>query len=226
MAHLDSEINELKSELGLMWELVNSQLEKTLQSLSKFDRDLALEVQENEKRVNAFEINLDKNCEDFLALYQPVATDLRFVLSTLKINTNLERIADIACGISEFISDVDTHFSAGILDHMSVLKMLSISVEMVKDLKEAYQYENTALARTIFKRDKLLDEINDKASQMAIECLDLYPDQRKHVLHVLSIIRKIERIGDQSKNIAEEIIFYLDAKVVKHHKKQSEGSKE
>ena len=218
MAHLDSEINELKSELGLMWELVNSQLEKTLQSLSKFDRDLALEVQENEKRVNAFEINL--------ALYQPVATDLRFVLSTLKINTNLERIADIACGISEFISDVDTHFSAGILDHMSVLKMLSISVEMVKDLKEAYQYENTALARTIFKRDKLLDEINDKASQMAIECLDLYPDQRKHVLHVLSIIRKIERIGDQSKNIAEEIIFYLDAKVVKHHKKQSEGSKE
>lgn len=209
-----------------MWELVNSQLEKTQQSLSKFDRDLALEVQENEKRVNAYELHIDKACEDFLALYQPLATDLRFILSTLKINTNLERIADIASGISEFISDVDTGFEPKILDQMSALKMLSISVEMVRDLKEAYQYENTSLARTIFNRDKLLDAINEKASTLAIECLDHFPDQKRHTLHVLSMIRKIERIGDQCKNIAEEIIFYLDAKVVKHKKKLNESDKE
>ncbi|NOT38136.1 MAG: phosphate signaling complex protein PhoU [Saprospiraceae bacterium] len=222
MTHLDSEITTLKNELGYMWELVNSQLDKTVQSLTAFDKDLALEVQEHEKRVNAIEINIDKACEDFIALYQPVATDLRFVLSTLKINNNLERIADIACGIAEFISDVDTGFNPDILEHMSALHMLSLSVEMVKDLKEAHQHENTALARTIFKRDKVLDSINDKASNLAMDCLDRFPDQRKHTLHVLSIIRKIERIGDQSKNIAEEIIFYLDAKVIKHKKKKKE----
>lgn len=226
MTHLDTEINGLKAELSQMWELVNSQLDKTQISLAKFDRDLALEVQENEKRVNAYELHIDKACEDFLALYQPLATDLRFILSTLKINTNLERIADIASGISEFISDVDTGFDPKILDQMSALKMLSISVEMVRDLKEAYQYENTALARTIFNRDKLLDAINEKASTLAIECLDNFPDQRRQTLHVLSIIRKIERIGDQCKNIAEEIIFYLDAKVIKHKKKLIEPDKE
>lgn len=222
MTHLDSEITVLKNELGEMWELVNTQLEKTIKSLTAFDKDLALEVQENEKRVNAIEIHIDKSCEDFIALYQPVATDLRFVLSTLKINNNLERIADIACGIAEFISDVDTGFNPEILEHMSALRMLSISLEMTKDLKEAYQYENTTLARTIFQRDKMLDAINEKASTLAIDCLDRFPDQRRHTLHVLSIIRKIERIGDQSKNIAEEIIFYLDAKVVKHKKKKTE----
>ncbi|MBK8404551.1 MAG: phosphate signaling complex protein PhoU [Saprospiraceae bacterium] len=226
MIHLDAEINELKEKLGTMWELVSTQLDKTLTAMNNFDKDLALEIQENEKRVNAYELNIDKECEDFIALRQPVATDLRFALSTLKINTNLERIADIASGIAEFISDIDQSVNPEIIHLLQAEKMLAISIEMVKDLREAYQYENTQLARTIFQRDKLLDQINDQASHRALECLDKFVDQRRQTLHVLSIVRKIERIGDQSKNIAEEIIFYLDAKVIKHAKKIKELDKE
>lgn len=220
MLHLENEIQELRDKLLSMWDLVIKQLDKTEISFKSFDRDLAMEIQETEKRVNAYELSIDRACEDFIALLQPVASDLRFVLSTLKINTNLERIADIACGISEFISDTDENFNAEIISHMEADKMLTLCIEMVKDLREAYLLENTKLARTVYKRDKMLDELNDIASHKAIECLDNYPQQRRQTLHVLSIIRKLERVGDQSKNIAEEIIFYIDAKVVKHKKSE------
>jgi phosphate transport system protein len=222
MLHLENEIQELRDKLLSMWDLVIKQMDKTEISFKTYDKDLAMEIQETEKRVNAFELNIDRACEDFIALLQPVASDLRFVLSTLKINTNLERIADIVCGISEFITDTDDEFNADIISTMEADKMLGICIEMVKDLREAYLLENTKLARTVYKRDKMLDNLNDVASYKAIECLDKYPEQRRQTLHVLSIIRKLERVGDQSKNIAEEIIFYIDAKVVKH-KRKGEG---
>ncbi len=223
MLHLENEIQELRDKLLSMWDLVIKQLDKTDISFKSFDRDLAMEIQETEKRVNAYELTIDRACEDFIALLQPVASDLRFVLSTLKINTNLERIADIACGISEFISDTDEDVNADIIAHMEADKMLDICIEMVKDLREAYLLENTKLARTVYKRDKMLDKLNDVASYKAIECLDKFPEQRRQTLHVLSIIRKLERVGDQSKNIAEEIIFYIDAKVVKHRRKEKDN---
>jgi phosphate transport system protein len=222
MLHLENEIQELRDRLLSMWDLVIKQLDKTESSFKSFDKDLAMEIQETEKRVNAYELTIDRACEDFIALLQPVASDLRFVLSTLKINTNLERIADIACGISEFISDTDEDVNADIISQMEADKMLDICIEMVKDLREAYLLENTKLARTVYKRDKMLDKLNDVASYKAIECLDKYPQQRRQTLHVLSIIRKLERVGDQSKNIAEEIIFYIDAKVVKHKRREKD----
>jgi phosphate transport system protein len=209
-----------------MWDLVIKQLDKTEISFKSFDKDLAMEIQEVEKRVNAFELNIDRACEDFIALLQPVASDLRFVLSTLKINTNLERIADIACGVAEFISDTDEEMNGDIIMLMEADKMLKLAIEMVKDLREAYLLENTKLARSVFKRDKMLDQLNEVVSYRAIECLDKYPENRRQTLHVLSIVRKLERVGDQSKNIAEEIIFYIDAKVIKHRTKEKDELKE
>ncbi|HEX5626120.1 MAG TPA: phosphate signaling complex protein PhoU [Saprospiraceae bacterium] len=216
MLHLENETQELRDKLIAMWDLVIKQLDKTELAFRTFDRDLALEIQETEKRVNAYELTIDRSCEDFIALLQPVASDLRFVLSSLKINTNLERVGDIACGVSEFISDTEESFNAEIISIMEADKMLAIAIEMIKELRQSYLLENTKLARTVYKRDKMLDKLNDMASYKALECLDKFPDQRRQTLHVLSIIRKLERIGDQSKNIAEEIIFFLEAKVLKH----------
>lgn len=225
MLILENEIQELKNKLISMWDLVINQLGKTETSFQTFDLDLAMEIQETEKRVNAYELSIDRASEDFIALLQPVASDLRFVLSTLKINANLERIGDIACGIAEFISDTDEEVNGSIISHMEGEKMLDICIEMVKNLREAYLNENTKLARTIFKRDKMLDKLNDVASYKAIECLDKFPEHRRQTLHILSIIRKLERLGDHSKNIAEEIIFYIDAKVVKHKKREKDNEK-
>src|SRR5476649_2205413 len=103
MTQIETEITALKKELVSMWMLVQSQLNKAKDAMTNFDKDLAREVLVKEKRVNSFELKIDRDCENIFALYCPVAIDLRFLLAALKINTNLERIGDIAEGIAKYI---------------------------------------------------------------------------------------------------------------------------
>lgn len=227
MTHLDSELKMLKADIIDMWQLVLKQLEKSKDSLTNFDRDLAEEVVENEKRVNSYELKIDKDCENIFALFQPLATDLRLVLAALKIGNNLERIGDIAASVADFVLAADQDFNKAILEHTKVLEMYSIANEMMADTLEAFDKEDTRLARTIFKRDKILDKIDEEALDRVKESIQDHPDQVRNSLLVLSMIRKLERVGDQSKNIAEEIIFYFEAKVLKHKKKKKkEGDAE
>lgn len=216
MSHLETEIQMLKNETAEMWRLVSLQLDKTLSALSNFDRDLAREVVANEKRVNAFELKIDRDCENIFALFQPVAVDLRFVLAVLKINSNLERIGDISESISKFIMDVDKDFDKDLLTITHVIQMFETANQMLADTLIAFEKEDSRLARKVFKKDEVLDSINNKASYAIAEFIQKSPDQTRHALHVLSMIRKLERVGDQTKNVAEEIIFFLEAKVLKH----------
>src|SRR4051812_1307458 len=103
MTQLEHEIQVIKAEVLSMWNLVESQMKKSRTAMIHFDRDLAREIVLKEKRVNAFELKLDRDCENIFALYCPVAVDLRFLLAVLKINNNLERIGDIAEGIAKYI---------------------------------------------------------------------------------------------------------------------------
>src|ERR1035437_7797529 len=105
MTHLDTEIQSVKKSTIEMWKLVELQLEKGKDSLINFDKDLAREIILREKRVNAWELKIDRDCENIIALFNPLAIDLRFVLAVLKINTNLERTGDIADGIAKFVLD-------------------------------------------------------------------------------------------------------------------------
>jgi phosphate transport system protein len=220
MTHLDSELKMLKTDILEMWRLVFSQLEKSMEALTSFDRDLASEVVENEKRVNSFELKIDRDCENIFALFQPLATDLRLVLASLKICNNLERMGDIAASVADFVLEADQHFNKSILEHTQILRMFGVANEMVGDTLEAFDKEDTRLARTIFKRDKILDQIDHDALLKVEESIRTFPDQIRNSLLVLSMIRKLERVGDQTKNVAEEIIFYFEAKVVKHSKKK------
>ena len=226
MTHLDSELTTLKAAIIDMWRLVLNQMEKGKEALTNFDRDLAEEVVENEKRVNSYELKIDKDCENIFALFQPVATDLRLVLAALKIGNNLERIGDIAASVADFVLDADTDFNKAILEHTKILEMYAVAYEMMADTLEAFDQEDTRLARTIFKRDKILDKIDEEALDRVEESIKNYPDQVRNCLLVLSMIRKLERVGDQSKNIAEEIIFYFEAKVLKHKKKKKKEGDE
>ncbi len=169
-----------------------------------------------EKRVNAFELKLDRDCEDIFALYCPVAIDLRFLLAVLKINNNLERIGDIAEGVCKYIIESTHDFDRSLLTKTELVRMFDDSISILADSRIAFQNEDTTLARGIFKRDEVLDEINQKAIGRVSECIKENVDVMNDALYVLSIIRKLERVGDQTKNIAEEIIFYIEAKVLKH----------
>src|SRR6201993_1417439 len=105
MTQIEHEIAAVKRELVSMWILVQSQLNKAKEAMVNFDKDLAREVLVKEKRVNSFELKIDRDCENIFALHCPVAIDLRFLLAALKINTNLERIGDIAAGVAKYVID-------------------------------------------------------------------------------------------------------------------------
>lgn len=216
MSHLDIELQQLKSETMKMWLLVNLQLAKGKESLLKLDKDLAREVILSERRVNAYELKLDRDCENIFALFNPVAIDLRFVLAVLKINYNLERIGDIADGICRYVTEASTPFDKELLELTRIDEMFQMSIEMLDNVKSSFDNEDTKLARSVFQKDDLLDEINANADVAIEKYIKLNPDKVRQSLHIVSTIRKLERTGDQVKNVAEEIIFFIEAKVLKH----------
>ncbi len=216
MTHLDIEIKSLKTDMLEMFSLVKNQLEKTKESLVHLDKDLAREVMVNEKRVNGFELKLDRDCENIIALLSPLAVDLRFVLAALKINSNLERIGDIADGIAKFVLDIKLEPEKELVESTRIVEMFDVANAMIVDVMNAFDKEDTALARSVFKKDEILDEINEQANMAVAEFIRAHQDRINQSLYTLSAIRKLERVGDQCKNIAEEIIFYVEAKVLKH----------
>mgnify|MGYP000277030043 CR=1 FL=1 len=216
MSHLDIELQHLKADTIKMWTLVNLQLVKAKESLLNLDKDLARQVILSEKRVNASELKLDLDCENIFALFNPVAVDLRFVLAVLKINSNLERTGDIAESIAKFVINVDKNFDLKLLEITRVVEMYEAAINMMNETMDAFDSENTVSARKIFQQDELLDEINNKANPIVADYIRNHPENIEPALYLLSVIRKLERVGDQSKNMAEEIIFYIEAKVLKH----------
>jgi phosphate transport system protein len=216
MTPLENEITALKKELVSMWILVQSQMNKAREAMIQFDKDLAREVLVKEKRVNSFELKIDRDCENIFALYCPVAIDLRFLLAALKINTNLERIGDIAAGIALYVVESSVNFDVKALESTSLIRMYDEAINILMDTRTAFEKEDTVLARSIFKRDDVLDAINVNAPSTIAEIIKADIKSMPEALYMLSIIRKLERVGDQSKNIAEEIIFYVEAKILKH----------
>ncbi|MBX6379100.1 phosphate transport system protein [Thermoflavifilum aggregans] len=217
MTALEHALKELKDDVILMWIMVEAQLEAAYKAMLEYDQNLAREVMQKEKRINAYELKIDEQCEDILARYQPVAIDLRFLLAVLKINANLERTADIADGIARYVMDAPAAFDHGLLQSTHLLDMYTESLTMLSDTRRAFEREDTALARSIFQRDEIIDKYNIEAMDIVTAHLQQGSPFIRQELLVLSIIRKLERVGDQAKNLAEEIIFYVEAKVLKHH---------
>jgi phosphate transport system protein len=203
-----------------MWNLVINQLTKTRKAVEEFDRSLATEIASTEKRIDAYELKIDMDCENILALFNPLANELRFVLAILKINYNLERIGDFAWGIAKIIRDKDHPFGEDALEKTKLLVMFDTSIEMLSEALAAFESEDNQLARSIFTKDITLDQANRDAITSITELIRLHPDDTQHLLNLLIVIRKLERAGDHTKNICEEIIFYIEAKVLRHKKKQ------
>lgn len=220
-AHMDAELLQLKTDVLEMWETVVSQLQKARDVVGQNNRELINEMAAGEKRIDAFELKIDMDCERLLALYAPVANDLRFVLSILKINYNLERIGDFAWGTAKMFRDTDSPFSKDSLKKSGILSMFDAAIDMVKTALLAFEEGNNELASSIFEKDKELDIINKNANKVVAILIKDHPKKILNHLSLLSIIRKTERIGDHTKNIAEEIIFYLEAKVLRHKKKKT-----
>jgi phosphate transport system protein len=220
MNHIDIELGRLKEKLMEMWDLVEYQVQSGREAMLNVDKELARRVIKLGRKVNNFDVKIDRMCENMLALYTPVAVDLRLVLATLKINANLERIGDTAEGISMYVQNQKAEFHPELLEITRVVEMFEEALAMFHDSRIAYKNNDTELARALLKRDKMLNKIHRKSEQTIAEYLRRNPDNIEESLALLAIIKKLERVGDQITNIAEEIIFYQDAKVVKHKSKK------
>lgn len=218
MSHLDEELKKLKADILEMWKLVIHQLTSAQKSLEVFDKELVAEVLVNEKRVDAFELKINIDCENILALFNPLANDLRFVLAVLKINYDLERIGDYAKGIVKIIKNAERPFDRNSMEQAQIFLMFNVSLEMLNDALEAFSKENNAIAMSIFQKDDQLDEVNRNANKIIASLIEKNPKDILNSLDLLSVIRKLERVGDQTKNISEEIIFYIEAKQIRHTK--------
>ena len=214
---IESELVLLKKEVDEMWTLVYNQLDRAGEAVLTLDKELAQQVLVRERRVNAFELKIDSDIEDIIALYNPVAIDLRFVLAMLKINSNLERLGDFAEGIARFaINCKEPVLDGELLQKLRLEEMISQVLSMLELAKKALQEESQEMATAVFAKDNLLDEINANGTAVLADYIGKDPESALSCLNLVSVFRKLERSGDHITNIAEEIVFFIDAKVLKH----------
>ena len=209
-----------------MWSIVISQHEKAKMALETNDKDLASEVHTNEKLLDAFELKHDMDCENLIVLNNPVAVDLRFILAVLKINYNLERIGDYANYIANTIRKSESPFNSQLLKETNIFEMFEISHVMLVEAYEAFDKNDVKTIRSLSELDKKLDHINKESFRVLSEHIARCPEDAIQALEIFSIIRKLERVGDHNQNIAEEIVFYLDARIIKHKKLQKKEKPE
>lgn len=224
MAQLDTEIGLLNDDILELMYLVKTQLEKGHKAFINFDEELAIDITINEKRVDALELKIDRDCENILALFNPVAVDLRFVIASFKINSDLERLGDHADSIAKYIMDFGEPIDEEIIKEMRIDKMFETAIQMMSHIFSAFISEDTELARKVFAKDKILNEINRNVSKITANLINKNGKDIEQYLYLFSIIRKLERVGDLLKNAAEELIFYIEAKVLKHKKDKSKNS--
>ncbi|MDR1562396.1 MAG: phosphate signaling complex protein PhoU [Dysgonamonadaceae bacterium] len=219
MKHTEKELVLLKDEVSKMWKLVYSQLEKAKQAYLANDVNVAREVVSREKRVNSFELRIDSDCENFIALYSPVAIDLRLVLSMMKISVTLERIGDFAEGIAKYvIKEANSPELDELKKDLQTETMFNTVIEMLSESFLALDTENTKLAGKILARDETVDEIYSESFNIIANAISNGKITPQQGVRIIPVVRKIERVGDHCSNIVEEIVFYIDAKVLKHSK--------
>jgi phosphate transport system protein len=218
--HFDDELRNLKKKLVEMAEIVDGMIELAVQGLKERKKELLEKVFESEKQVNLCQVENDDLALKLIALHQPAASDLRLLVTAIKISSDLERIADQAVNISERGMDLLTEPPLKPL--IDIPRMAEIAQDMVKDAIDAFVNGDSALAREVCKRDDMVDDLND---QIFRELLTYMMQDTKNVPRALKLLlvgRHLERIADHATNIGEEVYYIVEGKDIRHHI-QNEG---
>jgi phosphate transport system protein len=222
--HFQKELEELKENLLRMASLVEEAIRNAVQSLVKRDSELAQKTFEFEDRINKMEITIDDMCLKLLALRQPMAVDLRFITSAMKIGTDLERMGDLAVNIVE--RAISLNQEPQLKPYIDIPKMAEITQSMVKDALDAFVKHDSRLARSVCERDDLVDGLNDQVFRELLNYMMADPKTVARAIHLMIVARCLERIADHATNVAEDVIFIVDGLVIKHYADIKEEGKE
>ncbi len=219
--HFQKELQELKEELLNMAALVEEAISTAVQSLVKRDSGLANKTFEGEDWINMMEIDIDDKCLKLLALKQPMAADLRFITSVMKIITDLERMADQAVNIAE--RAISLNQEPQLKPYIDIPRIAEIAQSMVKDTIDSFVDNDSKLARSVCERDDMVDGLNSQVFRELLTFMISDPQTITRAVHLMIVCRCLERIADHATNIAEDVIFLVDGRVIKHHADEEEA---
>ena len=210
----DQELNILKEDLLKMASLAEEAIAKSIKALVERDSTLAQEVIDRDREINLLEIEINNQCLKLLALKQPMAIDLRFITSAMKIISNLERIADQAVNIAQRTHElIKQPLLKPLID---IPRMAKLAQEMVKTSIDSLVNKDSLLAKRIGERDNLVDDLNDQIFRELLTYMIEDPRTIKRAIELILVGRHLERIADLATNISEEVVYILNGKNIKH----------
>ncbi len=208
------QIEKLKTRLIKMCSLVDEQVELALKSIDEGNNELADLVIERDAKVDKYDVKIEKICQKIFALSQPVAMDLRLIMSALTIDTNLERIGDLAVNIAESAKEMGK--KPDFFEKTHLKEMSQVTREMIKNAIDAFIEGNPELAKKVIETDDKVDNFNVENHTILKEIMKEKPENVDPGVALLVVSRHLERLADHATNIAEDVYFIVEAQMIKH----------
>ncbi len=215
--HFTQEIENLKTSLIKMASIVDEQVDKVITALESGDIELCKGVKSKDLEVDAYDNLIQTQCENILALFQPVASDLRLVMSAIMINNNLERCGDIAVNISQRVKKAGNERS--LITESQIIDMARTAQSMLKNAIDSFIKNDTELASNVIASDEKVDKLNKQIFSFLVAKMQSNNEFIEASTHLIVMSRNIERLADHATNIAENLVFYVDAQIIAHRKK-------
>jgi len=216
--HFQDELEQLKTRLLEMGGIAEEQVRTAVKGLVERDHGLIDQVLVGDDPLNSLHIEIDSRCFTLLALYQPMAADLRTIVAAVKINTDLERVGDLAVNIAEAARRYASHSPVKKL--IDIPRMATIAQTMLRDSLDAFVRRDTDLAQQVLNEDDRLDSLKTQIFRELLTYMLQDPSTIEPALDLILISRHLERIGDHATNVAEDVIFIVSARDVRHHARE------
>jgi phosphate transport system protein len=211
---LQKELEKLKKRILSLGAMVEERVRMAIRALELRDANLAEKIIRSDYEIDEFEVEVEEECLKILALHQPVAVDLRFIIAAIKINNDLERIADEAVNIAERVQIIARRERLDIPFDYTL--MAEKTASMLKKSLDALVKSDDALALNVLKLDDEIDDMKNHAYDVVKQAIGEYPNRVAYLINLLLMCRHLERISDHATNIAEEVVYMVQGEIVRH----------
>ena len=219
--HFDQDLQALKEEILEMGGRAEAIIQKSVEALKRRDGSLAAEVLADDRLIDRLEIAVDERCVSLLALRQPMAVDLRFITAALKICNDLERVGDHAVNIAQSAQRLADEPPLKPL--VDIPRMADLAASMLREALDAFVRRDGATARTLVRRDDEVDNLNRQVFRELVSFMVEDPRTITRAMELILVARNLERVADLATNVAEEVVFITEARIIKHHVEEQVG---
>lgn len=210
----EHEMDKLRTRIIKMGSLVDEQVEYAFRALTEWNVAMASIVMERDSKVDKLDFKIEKQCQRIFALQQPVARDLRLIMAALKINSDLERMGDLAFNVARAVEGLLPHRT--VIDQLELGQMTAAVQKMVRHTIDSFVNNDPELAISVMKSDIRVDQYEERLSKQIVEVMKTSPDFVEAGATLIVQLRNMERLADHATNIAEDVIFFTEAKIVRN----------